>query len=72
MKKVFLFVKGMLIIATLTFFMLFLSGIDSIVENGVTTQWLAIGIIIFEICYISVDKEDIILMFRYFNRFFKL
>lgn len=72
MKRVILFVKGMIVIVTLTFFMLFLSGIDSIVETGVTVQWLAVGLIISAICYLSIDKTDIILMCRYFNRIFKL
>lgn len=58
MKTIKLILKGLLLYVTVFIFALFVSGIDSIVEQGYTLAWLLVLIVLILLCWVLISKED--------------
>ena len=69
--KTFKFIlKGVLLYVTTFVAMLWLCGIDSIVEQGYFISWTSIMVLLIYVCYKTISKEDLdILTFnKYLNK----
>lgn len=63
--------KGTLLVVTLFFIIVFLSGVDSIFENNTSYQWIGLLTLLISSSYVFINKEDIILMDRYLKKIVK-
>ena len=58
-NKLIHFLKGLLLYATALFILLFISGIDSIYEQGYFVEAIIIGAILCIICTKSISYEEL-------------
>ena len=69
MKRVKLFIKGVLLYVTTLVVLLYMSGIDSIYDQGYFFHGAIIIAILIGVCYKCINKEEleILTLNKYFN-----
>ena len=68
MKKI---LKGILLWTTMFTIMLFISGIDSIVDKGLGLAWIAICIVLYYLCRVTLSIRELCTLSGY-KLFYKL
>lgn len=70
MKTFKLICKGVLLYVTTFVAMLWLCGIDSIVEQGYFISWTSVMVLLIYVCYKTILKEelDILTFNKYLNK----
>lgn len=69
--KTFKFIlKGVLLYVTTLVAMLFICGVDSIMEQGYFISWTSIMVLLIYVCYKTISKEelDILTFNKYLNK----
>lgn len=71
--KIKLILKGLLLWITVLIIMLFMSGVDSIYDNGYFIHLIAICAILCFTCYKLISKEELekITLYNWFNNLIK-
>lgn len=69
MKTFKLIIKGVLLYVTTLVTLLYMTGIDSIYDNGYFIHGLILVLILIGVCYKTINKEEleILTLSRYFN-----
>lgn len=70
MKTFKLICKGVLLYVTTFVTMLYICGIDSIVEKGYFISWTSVMVLLIYVCYktISKDELNILTLNKYLNK----
>lgn len=73
MNKILLTLKGILLYATIMITILYISGIDSIYDNGYFVKGTLIIMVMIYICYKTINKEEfnILSLNKYLNKYKK-
>lgn len=58
MKTFKFIIKGILLYITTFFTLLYITGIDSIMDNGLFLEWTSVIVIAIVICYFTINKEE--------------
>ena len=68
--RIKLILKGVLLWITAFAVMLFMSGVDSLMDNGYFIQSLAVCVVLCYACYklISEEELEIISLYKWFNK----
>lgn len=70
MKVIKTIIKGLLLWITGFAVMLFLSGVDSIVDQGILIPWLIVCAILCYLCYKFISEEELEILsgYRWLNK----
>lgn len=58
MKTFKLIIKGIFLYITTFFTLLYIAGIESIIENNLFIEWTSVIVIAIAICYFTINKEE--------------
>lgn len=70
MKRTKMILKGMLLWVTALVVMLFMSGVDSITDQGYLVPWLVVCAVLCYLCYkfISEKELEVLSGYKWFNK----